>query len=180
MGFLEMAGRQADLALREAFVHFRDLVSADMEWVHSRKVRFRRSASRVRTVTLVLTASSAVVLGIQAIPARAAVALPMVAMVTVLGGLEAFFNRRSRWVVMEEAQYRLNGLRDEMDYYLVTTPSEKLEKKQLDSFFVEQQAIWGDVSRRWIEFRKLDRPPQGDHTFTQAGSPWSESPRHQS
>jgi hypothetical protein len=49
---------------------------------------------------------------------RAAIALPMVALVTVIGGLEAYFNWRSLWVLMEETQYRLNRIRDEMDYYL--------------------------------------------------------------
>jgi hypothetical protein len=155
-GFLEFADRQADLPLREAFVRFRDLVAADMEWTDSRKVRFRKRASRVKLASLALAALSTVVLGIQAIPFRASVALPMVALVTMLGALEAFFNWRSRWVLMEEAQYRLNRLRDEMDYYLVVTASDRVEKEQLDLFFEEQQAIWSDVSRRWIEFRKLD------------------------
>jgi hypothetical protein len=32
---------------------------------------------------------------------------------------------------MEEAQYRLNRIRDEMDYYLVTMPPAELEKERL-------------------------------------------------
>jgi hypothetical protein len=135
-----------------------------MEWTDSRKIRFRNRASAVKLATLALTASSTVVLGIQAIPSRASIALPMVALVTVLGALETFFSWRSRWVLMEEAQYRLNRLRDEMDYYLVATPSAEMHKDHLDQFFEEQQAVWSDVSRRWIEFRKLDRSPQGDHS----------------
>jgi hypothetical protein len=161
-GFLELAGRTADLPLRDIFIHFRDLVSADMDWADSRKVRFRASASRVRVAALVLTALSTIVLGIPAIPARASIALPMVALVTVLSGLEAFFNWRSRWVLMEETQYRLNRIRDEIDYYLVVTPSADLTREKLDEFFREQQVIWGDVSRRWIEFRRIDRPPPGE------------------
>jgi hypothetical protein len=86
----------------------------------------------------------------------------MVALVTVLGGLETFFNWRSRWVLMEEAQYRLNRIRDEIDYYLVVTPSANVTKEKLDEFFREQQAVWSDVSRRWVEFRKIDRPSPGE------------------
>jgi hypothetical protein len=107
------------------------------------------------------------VLGIQAIPSRAEIALPMVALVTVIGGLETFFNWRSRWVLMEEAQYRLNQIRDEMDYYLVTTPAAELKKERLHEFFVQQQDVWGDVSRRWVEFRKLERSQSGDHAVAQ-------------
>ncbi len=161
-GFLELARREPDLPLMDVLMHFRDLVSADMDWADSRKTRFRWRASCVKVVSLVLTAASTVVLGIPAIPARASIALPMVAMVAALGAAETFFNWRSRWVLMEETQYRLNRLRDEMDYYLVATPSAEFQRERLDRFFADQQAIWSDVSQRWIAFRKLDRPSRTD------------------
>ena len=63
---------------------------------------------------------------------------------------------------MEEAQYRLNRLRDEIDYYLVATPRADITKEKLDEFFAQQQDIWSDVSRRWIEFRKMDNPSEGE------------------
>jgi hypothetical protein len=62
---------------------------------------------------------------------------------------------------MEETQYRLNRIRDQMDYYLVTTPTGDLALNQLRQFFADQQEIWRDVSQRWIEFRKLDQAQQG-------------------
>jgi hypothetical protein len=95
-GFLGLAGREPDQPLRQAFLHFRDLVSADMDWADSRKTKFRGNASIVKVATLVLTGVSTVVLGIQAIPARASIALPMVAAVAALGALETFYNWRSR------------------------------------------------------------------------------------
>jgi hypothetical protein len=127
------------------------------------KVRFRTRASRTRIATLALTAGSTVVLGIPAIPHQTAIALPMVALVTLIGGLEPYFNWRSRWVLMEETQYLLNRIRDEMDYYLVITPEADISQDRLDKFFKAQQEIWSDVSRRWIEFRKLDQtqPTEG-------------------
>jgi hypothetical protein len=163
-GLLEFTGRAESLPLPEIFIHFRDLVSADMDWTDSRKVRFRASAARVKVAALILTALSTIVLGIPGIPARASIALPMVATVTVLSSLEAFFNWRSRWVLMEEAQYRLNRLRDEIDYYLVVTPATDLSRDALQEFFERQQDIWADVSRRWIEFRKIDHARQGEQT----------------
>ncbi|MFT7866758.1 MULTISPECIES: DUF4231 domain-containing protein [Amycolatopsis] len=159
-GYLELVGRQPDQPLREVFLGFRDLVSADIDWIDSRKKRFKRPASWVRVATLVLTALSTIVLGIPEIPFRASIALPLVAAVTLLAGLESFFTWRSRWLLMEETQYRMNRLRDEMDYYLVTTPAADLERSRLDRFYAEQQDLWADVSRRWVEFRKHDRPPQ--------------------
>jgi hypothetical protein len=58
---------------------------------------------------------------------------------------------------MKEAQYRLNRLRDEIDYYLVTKPTSEIRKPELERYFREQQNIWSDVSKRWIEYRKPDR-----------------------
>lgn len=161
-GFLYVAGQDPDMPLRDIFLRFREVVSGDMDWADSRKRRFRKRASYLRTFTLLLTASATVVLGIEAIPSRAAIALPMVALVTVFGALESFHNWRSRWILMEEAQYRLNRLRDEIDYYIITTQPSELKIDRLKEFFVDQQATWNDVSRRWVEYRKLDRSSQGD------------------
>jgi hypothetical protein len=108
-GFLALAAREVPLTPREAFVVFRDLVSADMDWVDDRKRRNRRNASRVRVAGLVLTALSTIVLGISVIPERAFYALPMVAIVTVLGGLETYFNWRALWVLMEEPSTASTG-----------------------------------------------------------------------
>jgi hypothetical protein len=102
---------------------------------------------------LLLTAISTAILGITTIPNRSSFALPIVAVVTALGTFEAFINGRPRWVLMEETQYRLTRLRDNVDYYLVTTPADGLSKQQLDLFYAEQQLIWADASRRWVQFR---------------------------
>ena len=158
-GFFELTGRKLGLPLPEAFTHFRDLVSADMAWADSRKRRNRRLAFALRFIALLLTAASTVVLGIDAIPNRQWVALPMVALVTLLGGLESFRSWRPMWVLMEETQYRLNRLRDTMDFHLVSTPADKLALDQLKGFFEQHQAIWDEVSRRWLGFRKLDAEP---------------------
>jgi hypothetical protein len=63
------------------------------------------------------------------------------------------------WVLMEETLYRLNRVRDRMDFHLVSTPAADLTHHELRGFFDEQQEIWADVSRRWVGFRKLDREP---------------------
>ncbi|TYB39864.1 SLATT domain-containing protein [Micromonospora sp. AP08] len=165
-GLLVLAGRRTGLPPTEALTTFRELVSADMEWADSRKARFRRRSTWSKGLSLGLTALSTVVLGIPQIPFNAAIALPMVATVTLLGSLELFHNWRSRWILMEETRYRLNRLRDEIDYLLVTDPSEQVARERLDGFFTDQQQIWADVSRQWVEFRR-----QGD--AQQPGTPIS-------
>ncbi|HEU5476033.1 MAG TPA: SLATT domain-containing protein, partial [Actinophytocola sp.] len=163
-GFLAIAGREKSLTPQEAVVAFRDLVSADMAWTDDRKRRNRRKAKGTQVAGLILTALSTVVLGIPTIPEQAAIALPMVATVTVLAGLETFNSWRALWVLMEETQYRLHRVRDHMDFYLVTTPADQVSLDRLREFFDQQQEIWNDVSRRWLEFRKLDRTPREVHS----------------
>ena len=85
-----------------------------------------------------------------------ALALPMVAAVTVLTGLEPYMSWRNRWVSMEETRYELNRLRDEIDYYLVTTGAGDRDQDQLHRFFADQQRIWRAVSQQWREFRATD------------------------
>lgn len=47
-----MAGRDEGIPLRKAFLSFRDLLSADMDWADSRKARFRLRASCAEEETL--------------------------------------------------------------------------------------------------------------------------------
>jgi hypothetical protein len=65
-----------------------------LAWTPNRTTHasLRRSASRVKLGSLILAALSTVVLGIEVIPGRSWVALPLVASMTVLGGLETLFN----------------------------------------------------------------------------------------
>jgi hypothetical protein len=39
---------------------------------------------------------------------------------------------------------------------LLNTPTDQQTRDELRRFYEEQQVIWGEVSRRWIEFRRLD------------------------
>ena len=59
-------------------------------------------------------------------------------------------------MLMEETQYQLHQIFAEMNYCLVMIPVAELDRDCLRGFFVDQQDIWRDVSRRWIEFCKLD------------------------
>jgi uncharacterized protein DUF4231 len=163
-GLLALAGHRGGLPSSEALTTFRELVSADIEWADSRKTYFRRRATWTRGISLVLTALSTVVLGIAPSEYSAIIALPMVATVTLLGSLELFHNWRSRWILMEETRYELNRLRDEIDFVLVTNPPDQVTRDHLDRFFADQQQIWANVSRQWVEFRR-----QGD--ARQPGNP---------
>ncbi|MGW6026969.1 SLATT domain-containing protein [Streptomyces sp. NPDC055099] len=118
-----------------------------------RKVRFRRSAALIRICSLTLSSASTVLLGLQDLGLWANVAFAMVAIATAVSAVEAFFNWRARWQAMEEAQYRLLGLRDELDFLLARTPPNDLGQADLDPIFTQWQAVWSDINRQWMALR---------------------------
>ena len=90
-------------------------------YARSRKNRFRSSSSAVRIVSLALTVASTIILGLQDLNAWTGTAFSLVAIVTAVNTLEPFFAWRSRWVLMEEAQYKFYRLRDELTYYIAAS-----------------------------------------------------------
>jgi len=155
-GFFVLSQRQSGVTPREAIVGFRGVVDADLDWADRRKERYRRRAVAAKIASLVLAGLSTVALGVDPGGHGTALALPMVAAVTVLTGLEPYMSWRDRWVSLEEARYELNRLRDEIDYYLVTTGASDRDQEKLREFFADQQRIWRGVSQQWREFRAAD------------------------
>ncbi len=111
-----------------------------------------------KMLTLGLSAASTVILGLQSLNARADLALPFVALVTLLGAVEPFFNWRSRWVLMEEAQYRFQRLADDLEYLAASTAVDDLTFDQLGEVFDRYQTIWDDLGRTWLEHRREPAP----------------------
>ncbi|MEU4998494.1 SLATT domain-containing protein [Streptomyces sp. NPDC021622] len=130
-----------------------------------RKARFRRSAALIRLCSLALSSASTVILGLQDLGLWANVAFTMVAVATGVSAIEAFFNWRARWQAMEEAQYRLLGLRDELDFLLARTSPSDLGHAALDPIFTQWQAVWSDINRQWMALRP------GEGTISSAPSP---------
>ncbi|MFF3684467.1 SLATT domain-containing protein [Streptomyces sp. NPDC002187] len=127
-------------------------------YARGREKQFARSASVTKVATLGLSAASTVILGLQNLNAWAGLALACVALGTLLGAVEPFFDWRSRWILMEEAQYRFQRLADDLEYLVASTPADELTFDQLDEIFARYQAIWDDLSRTWLEYRREPAP----------------------
>ncbi|MEW1633123.1 SLATT domain-containing protein [Streptomyces sp. NPDC093801] len=135
-----------------------DKIRQGNDYARSRKKRFGRGATATKVAALVLSAASTVVLGLQNLNAWTGLALACVALVTLLGALEPFFNWRSRSVLMEEAQYRFRRLADDLEYLLASTAADDLTFDQLDELFRRYQTIWDDLSLSWLEHRREPAP----------------------
>ncbi|WP_370944642.1 SLATT domain-containing protein [Amycolatopsis sp. cg5] len=126
------------------------------EYARDRKGRFRRRSVLVKLLTLALSATSTIILGLQNLDGWTGTAFALVAVVTVVSALEPFFAWRSLWVLMEEVQYRFYRLRDDLSFYVATTPADELDIAVLRAKFDEYQAIWDKVGTRWIQYRQAD------------------------
>jgi hypothetical protein len=53
--------------------------------------------------------------------------------------------RRAWWILMEEAQYKLRRIQDELEYHLLKTPAADVARLQ---------GVWTDTSERWLSYRR--------------------------
>jgi hypothetical protein len=135
-------------------VRLQDQVSDGITWARRRKAKFRRSASGLRIVSLVLAVSSTIILGLQQLNFWTGLAFSFVAVGTLVSAAEPFFNWRSRWILMEEAQYKLRRIQDELEYYLMKTPAADVTPGDLDPFLERLQGVWTETSERWLAYRR--------------------------
>lgn len=124
-------------------------------YARSRKTRFKWRSSAVKVSTLVLSAASTIILGLQNLDPWTGTAFALIAVITVISALEPFFAWRALWVLMEESQYRLYRLRDELTYYLAATKPEELDQAKIRDVFDQYQEIWRGLSARWMQFRDI-------------------------
>jgi hypothetical protein len=123
-------------------------------YARSRKVIFSRRSTVVRVASLAMSAASTVVLGLQDLDFWTGLGFALIALVTAVNTFEPLFAWRSRWVLMEEAQYEFYRLRDDVTFYLASTPTEQLDPERIRSLFEQYQGIWDRLSSRWLEFRR--------------------------
>jgi hypothetical protein len=107
-------------------------IADGITWARRRKAKFRRSASAIRMLSLVLAMTSTIILGLQHLNFWTGLAFSCVAVGTLVSAVEPFFNWRSRWILMEEAQYKLQRIQEELEYHLLKTPVADVALDDLD------------------------------------------------
>ena len=133
--------------------HLLGQITRGHEYARSRKHRFRWKSVTVRLTTLVLSAVSTIILGLQNLDPWTGTAFALVAVVTVVSALEPFFAWRSLWVLMEDASHRFHRLEDDLSYYIASTPAGEVDAERVREMFEQYQAIWDSLSSRWSRFR---------------------------
>jgi hypothetical protein len=122
-----------------------------------RKKRFQRFSTGIKLASLAISASATIILGLQDLSFWAGLGFSLVALVTVMGAIEPFFNWRARWVLAEEAQHHFHSVRDDLDYLVATRLKTDLQIEDLADLHKRYQDNWANFSQAWLESRR-----QGD------------------
>jgi hypothetical protein len=59
---------------------------------------------------------------------------------------------------MEEVQSRFYRLRDDLGFYVASTPPEELDVEVIRAKFDDYQRVWDLVGQRWLEYRRSEKP----------------------
>src|ERR1039457_6776464 len=94
---------ESALAPHQVAVRLQGQIADGITWARRRKAKFRRSASAIRMLSLMLAVGSTIILGLQHLNFWTGLAFSLVAVGTLVNAVEPFFNWRSRWILMEEA-----------------------------------------------------------------------------
>ena len=142
------------LAPHDAALRLQGQAIDGVAWARQRKATFRRSASAIRVLSLALSVGSTIILGLQHLNFWTRLTFSLVAVGTLVSAVEPFFSWRSRWILMEEAQYLLQRIRDELEYLVLKTPAPDVTFDDLDPYVERLQGVWTDTSERWLKYRR--------------------------
>jgi hypothetical protein len=130
-------------------------IDRSLDYSRRKRFGFRTASSMLKIGTLTLSAASTIILGVQNLDFWAGLGFALVALATVLGAVEPFFNWRSRWVLMEEQLHQFSRLHEELVMRIAAAPD--VTDAMVDEFYATYSEIWSSNSRRWAEFRKAEQ-----------------------
>lgn len=131
-------------------------IDVSQKYLRSNKRSFRRKSTVLRFATIFISAIATIILGLQNLSFWPGLAFALVSVLTVLNTIEPFFAWRSRWVLMEEAQYKMHRLKDEIAFTLSSSPSGGVTSDQVEIIYGRYQETWDALSQGWLEHRRHD------------------------
>ena len=132
-------------------------IGDSIDYVQKARVRFQKWAGRIRVVTLVLSGVITVALGIRwdaYSDDLRNIAFVVGALTTMLASLDLYFNYRGLWVEHEEAEWRLQRLRDRIEFYISGVTDEAINAATIAEFHESYQWIWDNLSKSWLSLRR--------------------------
>ena len=123
-------------------------------YARTRKARFRALSSGTKVLSLVLSGSATIILGLQNLSFWAGLGFSLVALLTVVNAVEPFFNWRSRWILAEEAQHRFYRLEEDLKNEVAATKEDDLKFEDLTKYYERYKYTWNDFAKKWLVYRR--------------------------
>lgn len=123
-----------------------------------RKESNQKKAIRTKMISTVLAASTTVLLGLKGLDDSGQlivqnVAFILSAAVTLMSGLDAYFNHRGLWIRYQGTLNDLYELKTDLEYLLVHGP-ESLQEQEMDKLYQRYQLILRETNATWSSLRK--------------------------
>ncbi|MGG7509971.1 SLATT domain-containing protein [Plantibacter sp. YIM 135249] len=135
----------------------------DRDYSRWRRKSWSRSATIVRFLILILSATATVLLGLATLDGFAALGFICSALVTTASAIEPYFNWRSRWVMAEEALAEWHKLEEDLAIYVASTPATNLDFNTILNYDKQRRAVWNTFSGQWIEQRQSGSMTSGTY-----------------
>lgn len=144
----------AGLTPHEVALQLRTWIVDANGYSRNRKHRFSSLSSATKIVSLALSGSATIILGLQHLSFWAGLGFSLVALITVMNAVEPFFNWRSRQVLTEEAQHAFYRLQEDLEYLIATCPPQDLKYEDLTKLYERYQNTWDRFGEKWLEQRQ--------------------------
>ncbi len=143
--------------LREKSDWLSKRIEDSIKRVESKSNKFKKTSSLIKIATIIFAGLITIFLGFKNQCYEETfkmIAFILGAVITVLNGLEPFFNFRLFWIEHEEAEYKFRRLRDEYGFYLSGLNDNDLKHEELSKYEKKFQEIWDNLSMKWLSYRR--------------------------
>jgi hypothetical protein len=128
--------------------------------------RNKRRAAFVNVGSVLFGAGVTIFLGLQIEGVETLfknIALIFGVLVTVVSGINAFFNYRSLWVKQKVTLLQLYSLRNEIEFYKAgLDEDDTISERRVSAFFKSYQQIWDVSAEEWLRMRSESQQQDED------------------
>ena len=143
-----------------ALENLKSRLKSQIDGFSRRRERDKAKAFLYKIITLVLTLTATVALGIEWKASISGIAKQLAFVATALvgffTGIDLFFNHKGLWVQYTITRNELYKIRDDLEYQVEKIGIENMEDAQLDGYHTRIQKALDDCNSWWVGERTKD------------------------
>ena len=146
--------------------HLEEKIKTDISKMKAKADQNKRRAAFVNIGSVLFGAGVTIFLGLQIEGVETLfknIALIFGVLVTVVSGINAFFNYRSLWVKQKVTLLQLYSLRNEIEFYKVgLEEDDHISERKVTGFFKSYQQVWEVSAEEWLRMRSESQQQDED------------------